>query len=64
MAQGITHAPVPHAWRVLQSGHTLTFAPFGINQQGIGYGREWLPWFQVQEITRKDARISAAKVGM
>ena len=64
MAQGITQAQVPRAWQALQSGQTLTFAPFSINQQGIGNGREWLPWSQVQEITRKDGRVSIKKVGM
>ena len=64
MAQGITQALVPRAWQALQSGQTLTFAPFSINQQGIGNGREWLPWSQVQEITRREGRVSIKKVGM
>ena len=64
MAQGITQALVPRAWQALQSGQTLTFAPFSINQQGIGNGREWLPLSQVQEITRREGRVSIKKVGM
>ena len=64
MAQGVTQALVPRAWQALQSGQTLTFAPFSINQQGIGNGREWLPWSQIQEITRENGKVSITKVGM
>lgn len=64
MAQAITQALLPRAWQALQSGQTLTFAPFSINQQGIGNGREWLPWSQILEITRREGRVSIKKVGM
>lgn len=64
MAQGITQALLSRAWQALHSGQTLTFAPFSINLQGMSNGREWLPWSQVQEITRKDGRVSVKKVGL
>ncbi len=50
--------------QALQSGQTLTFAPFSISQQGMSNGREWLPWSQIQEITRKYGRVSVKMVGM
>jgi hypothetical protein len=64
MTQGITQALVPRAWQALQSGQTLTFAPFSINQQGMSNGHEWLSWSQIQEISREYGRVSVKKVGM
>jgi hypothetical protein len=63
MTQGITRALVPRALDALQSGQTLTFAPFSINQQGIGNGREWIPWSQVQEIEVSQRWVTVKKVG-
>lgn len=63
VVQGITRALVPRALYALQHGQTLTFAPFSVNQQGIGNGREWLPWSQIQVVDVKQGRVSVKKVG-
>ena len=63
MAQGITRALVPRALHALQRGQTLAFAPFSVNQQGIGNGREWIPWSQVQAIEVKQGRVTIKNVG-
>ena len=48
MAQGITRELVPRAWHSIRDGPTLTFAPFSVDQQGIGNGRVFLPWSQTR----------------
>ncbi len=63
VVQGITRALVPRALYALQHGQTLAFAPFSVNQQGIGNGREWLPWSQIQAVDVKQGRVSVKKVG-
>jgi hypothetical protein len=63
VVQGITRALVPRAWYAIQCGQTLSFAPFSVNQQGIGNGREWLLWPQVQAVDVKQGRVSVKKVG-
>lgn len=63
IAQGITRELVPRALHSIGTGQTLTFAPFSINQQGIGNGREFLPWPQVQGVDVKQGRVTIKKAG-
>ncbi len=63
IAQGIARELIPRAMHSLRTGQTLTFAPFSVNQQGIGNGREFLPWSQVQAVEVKQGRVTVKKVG-
>ena len=63
IAQGITRELVPHALHSIRVGQTLTFAPFSVSQQGIGNGREFIPWSQVQGVEVKQGRVTVKKTG-
>ena len=63
IAQAITRELVPRALHSIRVGQTLTFAPFSVNQQGIGNGREFLPWSQVQAVEVKQGRVAVKKTG-
>ena len=63
LAQGITRELVPRALHSIKVGQTLTFDPFSINQQGIGNGREFLPWSQVQGVEVQQGRVIVKKAG-
>lgn len=63
IAQGITQELVPRALHSIRNGQTLTFAPFSVNLQGIGNGREFLPWSQVQAVEVKQGRVTVKKTG-
>jgi len=47
----------------LRTGQTLTFASFSVNQQGIGNGREFTPWSQVQAVDVSQGRVTVKKTG-
>lgn len=64
IVQGITRELVPPALHAIRTGQILTFAPFSLNQQGIGKGSEFLPWTQVQAVEVKEGRVSVKKIGM
>lgn len=61
VAQGITRELVPRALYSIRTGQTLTYAPFSVNEQGIGNGREFLPWSQVQAVEVKQGRVTIKK---
>lgn len=63
LAQGITRELVPRALHSIGAGQTLIFAPFSVNRQGIGNGREFLPWSQVQGVDVKQGRVTVKKAG-
>jgi hypothetical protein len=63
IAQGITRELVPRALHAIRVGQTLMFAPFSLNRQGIGNGREFLPWSQVQGVDMKQGRVTVKKTG-
>jgi hypothetical protein len=63
IAQCITRELVPRALHSIRVGQTLTFAPFSVNQQGIGNGHEFLPWSQVQGVDVKQGRVTVKKAG-
>jgi hypothetical protein len=63
IAQGITRELVPRALHVIQTGQTLTFASLSINQQGIGNGRDFIPWSQVQPVSVNQGRVTIKKTG-
>ena len=63
VAQGISRELVPRALHSIRTGQTLTFAPFSVNQQGIGNGREFLSWSQVQAVEVKQGRVTVKKTG-
>lgn len=63
VAQGITRELVPRAFQTLQTGQTLTFAPFSVNYQGISKGREFIPWGQVEAINVNRGYVKIKTVG-
>jgi hypothetical protein len=63
MAQGITRELVPRALHAIRVGQTLAFASFSVNRQGIGKGREFLPWSQVQVVEVQQGRVTVKKAG-
>jgi hypothetical protein len=63
VAQGVTQELVPRAMHSIHSGQTLTFAQFTINTQGIGNGREFIPWQQVQAVDVNQGQVSVKKAG-
>jgi hypothetical protein len=63
MAQGITRELIPLALHAIRVGQTLTFASFSVNRQGIGNGREFLPWSQVQGVEVQQGRVTVKKAG-
>jgi hypothetical protein len=63
VAQGVAQALVPRALQSIQAGQTLTFAQFSINAQGIGNGRETIPWQQVEAVNVNRGQISIQKAG-
>ena len=63
IAQGVTRELVPRALHAIRTGQTLTFAPFSVNQQGIGNGRKFIPWLQVQAVDVSQGRVTVKKTG-
>lgn len=63
MAQSVTRELVPRALHAIRVGQTLTFAPFSVNQQGIGNGYEILPWSQIQGVEVQSGRVTVKKAG-
>lgn len=61
MTTGVTQAQVPLAFSAVQTGQTLTFGPFSVNQQGIGFKREFLPWQQMQDIVVSQGIVTVKK---
>lgn len=64
IARGVTQELIPRALHAIRNGQTLTFALFSVNQQGIGNGREFIPWQQVQNINVKQGRVTVKKIGI
>ncbi|HLZ62937.1 MAG TPA: DUF6585 family protein [Ktedonosporobacter sp.] len=58
---GVTQELVPHAFSAIRAGQTLTFDPFSVNLQGIGFKREFLPWPQVQEVVASRGSLTIKK---
>jgi uncharacterized protein DUF6585 len=63
IAQGVTRELVPRALHSIRTGQTLTFASLSVNQQGIGNGREFIPWSQVQAVDVSQGRVTVKKTG-
>jgi hypothetical protein len=63
MAQSITRELLPRALHTIRGGQTLTFASFSLNRQGIGKGREVLPWSQVQGVDVHQGRVIVKQAG-
>lgn len=63
ISKGVTQELVPRALHSIRSGQTLTFAQFSVNQQGIGNGREFLPWQQVEAVNVNRGIVSVKKAG-
>jgi len=63
VTQGITRELVPRAMYSIRAGQTLTFGQFNINTQGIGYGRELIPWQQVEDVKVNRGYVSVKKAG-
>jgi hypothetical protein len=63
MAQSITRELFPRALHAIRAGQTLTFATFSVNRQGIGNGRDFLPWSQVQGLDVQQGRVTVKQAG-
>ncbi|HET8846716.1 MAG TPA: DUF6585 family protein [Ktedonobacteraceae bacterium] len=63
VARGVSQELIPRALSALRSGQTLTFTPFSVNQQGLGNGREFVPWSQIQSIDVNKGVITVKKFG-
>lgn len=63
ITQGMIRELVQPALHSIRVGETLTFAPFSVNQQGIGNGHGFLPWSHVQGVDVKQGRVAVKKAG-
>ena len=63
VSNGVTQELVPRALHSIRNGQTLTFGQFIINQQGIGNGREFIPWPEVQAVNVNRGRLTVQKAG-
>lgn len=63
ITQGVTRELFPRAMHSILGGQTLTFAKFSINQEGIGNGREFLSWSQVEAVNVNSGRVKIKKAG-
>jgi len=63
VTRGITQELVPRAMNSIRAGQTLTFGRFSVNQQGIGNGKEFIPWPQVQAVNVNRGQVTVKKAG-
>jgi hypothetical protein len=63
ITSGVTQELVPRAFSAIRAGQTLTFGPFRLNPQGLGFKREVLPWSQVQAIGASRGIVTVKKAG-
>lgn len=63
VTRGITRELVPRALNSIRAGQTLTFGRFSVNQQGIGNGKEFIPWPQVQAVNVNRGQVTVKKAG-
>ncbi len=57
IARGVTRELVPHALHSIRVGQTLMFASFDVDREGIGDGRTFLFWSQVQGVEVQQGRV-------
>lgn len=55
---------VPRALQSIQNGQTVSFAQFNVSYQGLGNGREVLPWTQILSINMRNGELTIWKVGL
>jgi hypothetical protein len=63
VSRGVTRELVPRALYSIRGGQTLTFGQFTINQQGMGNGREFIAWPEVQAINVNRGVLTVKKAG-
>lgn len=64
VAKSITRDMAPRAFQSIQNGETLNFARFTVSNQGLGNGREVLPWTQVLSINMQAGKVTIWKPGL
>jgi hypothetical protein len=63
ITKGVTQEQVPSAFAAIRAGQTLVFDPFRINQHGIGFKQELLPWTHVEAIVVSRGSVTIKKMG-
>ena len=61
--QAVMQAHMPRAVAAYQSGQVIPFGPFTVGRQGMGNGRETIPWHEVQSVDVKRGYLQVKRVG-
>ncbi|HCI82865.1 MAG TPA: hypothetical protein DHW02_24600 [Ktedonobacter sp.] len=61
--QAVMQAHMPRAVAAYQSGQVIPFGPLTVSRQGMGNGRETIPWQEVQSVDVKRGYLYIKRVG-
>lgn len=59
----VMQAHMPRAIAAYDAGSPVVFGPLTLSQQGLGNGREVLPWNEVQSVDIKQGQVLVKRVG-